>query len=161
MNKFKKQAIIFVAQGAYTGRFPIAPGTAGSVLGVLLYLGMVKTFSPGIYFLIGVFLFVVGTWSATRAEELLGKKDHSSIVIDEIVGYLISMFLVPFDWRFVIAGFVLFRIFDVLKPYPLQRIQRIHGGLGVMLDDVGAGIYTNFILQVAVPFFMTCVSNPM
>jgi phosphatidylglycerophosphatase A len=147
MNKITRAVVIFIAQGAYAGRFPIAPGTAGTLVGVLLYL-LMKGLSPGIYAVSCLLLFVVGTWAAGRAEELLGRKDHSSIVIDEIAGYMVSMFLVPPAWGFLIAGFLLFRFFDIVKPYPLNRLQDIRGGLGVMLDDIGAGIYTNVVLQL-------------
>lgn len=151
MNSLSKAVIIFISQGAYSGRFPIAPGTAGTAVGVLLYLWM-KGLSPALYLAACLVLFVIGTWAAGHAETLLGRKDHSSIVIDEVVGYLLSMFMLPPAWGFVLAGFLLFRIFDIIKPYPLRRIQDLHGGLGVMLDDVGAGIYTNVVLQVVFLF---------
>ncbi len=147
MNRATSAVIIFIAQGAYAGKSPVAPGTAGTVVGVLLYLWM-KGLSPVIYVVACLLLFVLGTWVAGRAEELLGKKDHPSIVIDEIAGYLVSMFLVPHGWIFVVAGFLVFRFFDIVKPYPLKRLQEIRGGLGVMLDDFGAGIYTNVVLQL-------------
>jgi phosphatidylglycerophosphatase A len=81
---------------------------------------------------------------------VLGAKDSPTIVIDEIAGYLLAMFLIPFAWWAVIAGFVLFRFFDILKPWPVNKLQDIPGGPGVMLDDIGAGIYTNVILQITV-----------
>ncbi len=147
MNRLTREAIIFIAQGAYAGRFPVAPGTAGTLVGVLLYLWM-KGLSPGIYLVVCLFLFVLGTWVAGRAEALLGRTDHPSIVIDEIAGYMVSMYMVPPAWGFLVAGFLLFRFFDIVKPSPLKRLQEIRGGLGVMLDDIGAGIYTNLVLQV-------------
>ncbi len=147
MNKITRVVVIFIAQGAYAGRSPIAPGTAGTLVGVLLYLWM-KGLSPAFYLIVCLLLFVIGTWAAGHAETLLGRKDHSSIVIDEIAGYMVSMFMVPPAWGFLVAGFFLFRIFDIVKPYPLKRLQEIRGGLGVMLDDIGAGVYTNIMLQV-------------
>lgn len=147
MNKISRAVVIFIAQGAYAGRFPIAPGTAGTLAGVLLYL-LMKGLSPGIYLIVCLFLFVLGTWVAGRAEKALGRTDHPSIVIDEIAGYMVSMFMVPPAWGFLVAGFFLFRMFDIVKPYPLKRLQDRHGGLGVMLDDIGAGVYTNIVLQV-------------
>ncbi len=89
----------------------------------------------------------IGTWAAGKAEQLLGKKDAQSIVIDEIAGYLVSMIMAPAGWGFIAGGFVLFRLFDISKPWPLKRLQDLHGGWGVMIDDVGAGIYTNITLQ--------------
>ena len=147
MNKITRVVVIFIAQGAYAGRSPVAPGTAGTLAGVLLYLWM-KGLSPGIYLVVCLFLFVLGTWVAGRAEKALGRTDHPSIVIDEIAGYMVSMFMVPPAWGFLVAGFFLFRIFDIVKPYPLRRFEEIRGGLGVMLDDIGAGVYTNIMLQV-------------
>jgi phosphatidylglycerophosphatase A len=149
MNKISKAVVIFIAQGAYAGRLPVAPGTAGTLAGVLLYL-LMKGFSPGIYFVVCLLLFVLGTWVAGRAEKALGRTDHPSIVIDEIAGYMVSMFMVPPAWGFLVAGFFLFRIFDIVKPYPLRRLEEIRGGLGVMLDDIGAGIYTNVVLQLVI-----------
>lgn len=142
------KAILFIAQGAYSGRFPVAPGTAGTMVGVLLYLAM-KDLPPYGYSLLAAFIVCAGIWAAGRAETILGRTDHSSIVIDEIAGYLVAMMLIPGTWQYLAAAFVLFRIFDILKPFPLNRLQEMHGGTGVMLDDIGAGIYTNIVLQTA------------
>lgn len=149
MNRPARAIILFMAQGAYSGRFPVAPGTAGTLVGVLLYLAM-KGLLPAVYGALCVVLFFIGVWISGRAETILGRTDHPSIVIDEIAGFLVAMFMVPAGWQYVGAGFVLFRIFDIAKPFPLKRLQDLHGGLGVMLDDIGAGIYTNFVLQLAV-----------
>lgn len=148
MSRVARGAILFIAQGAYAGRFPVAPGTAGTVVGVLLYLGM-KGLAPGWYLSLCVLIFLAGTWAAGRAEVMLGRTDSPSIVIDEISGYLVAMFMAPTSWGFIVAGFFLFRAFDIVKPWPLRRLEKLHGGLGVMLDDLGAGIYTNIILQIA------------
>ena len=152
MDRIKKTVIIFIAQGAYTGRFPVAPGTAGTVIGVLLYLWM-RSISHTAYLVLCTIVILVGTWTAGRAEAYLGRKDPPSIVIDEIAGYLVAMFMVPQGWGFVVTGFLLFRIFDIMKPYPLKRLQNIHGGVGVMVDDIGAGVYTNLVLQAAAFYF--------
>jgi len=149
MSRVARECILFISQGAYSGRFPVAPGTAGTVVGALLYLAM-KDLAPLWYLSICVLLFLVGIWTAGRSEVLLGRKDSPSIVIDEIAGYLTAMFLVPAGWGFVATGFLLFRVFDIMKPYPLKRFEKAPGGLGVMLDDIGAGIYTNLVLQAAV-----------
>jgi phosphatidylglycerophosphatase A len=146
-NRIAKTVILFVAQGAYSGRSPFAPGTAGTVVGVLLYL-LVKGLGTAWYLAAAMAVIIIGVWTAGRAEILLGKKDAQSIVIDEIAGYLVSMVLVPSGWMYVVAAFILFRVFDVIKPWPLKRLQDLHGGLGVMLDDIGAGVYTNIALQI-------------
>ncbi len=140
--------ILFIAQGAYSGKSPFAPGTAGTLVGVLLYLG-IRNSGPPFYSSLTILLCIVGTWAAGRAEIILGKKDSPSIVIDEIAGYLIALFMAPSGWGFVAAAFILFRVFDIVKPWPLKQLQKVRGGPGVMLDDIGAGVYTNVLLQVA------------
>ncbi len=148
----RNRLILFVAQGAYSGRSPFAPGTAGSVVGVLLYLCIAHQPLWGYLLACGATI-LIGIWSAGRAEKLLGRKDDGSIVIDEIAGFLVSMILVPRGWAWIAAGFFLFRLFDVVKPWPVKRLQDLHGGPGIVLDDVGAGIYTNIVLQVTVFYF--------
>ena len=152
MNRLSRTITLFIAQGAGAGRFPVAPGTAGTLVGVLLYWCM-KGLSPVWYGALLLLIILIGTWAAGRAEVLLGRKDSPSIVIDEIAGYVTAMFLVPTGWWFVAAGFLLFRVFDIMKPYPLKRFEKAPGGAGVMLDDIGAGIYTNLVLQSVVFLF--------
>ncbi len=149
MNRVSRAVILFIAEGAYSGKSPLAPGTAGTLAGVLLYVG-IREASSFLYIVITLMVCAGGTWAAGRAEKILGCKDCPSIVIDEIAGYLIAMFMVPAGWGFVAAGFFLFRLFDIIKPWPLYALQKINGGLGVMLDDIGAGIYTNILLQAGV-----------
>jgi phosphatidylglycerophosphatase A len=141
------QIILFIAQGAYSGRVPGAPGTAGTFTGVFLYL-FLKDFAVGWY--IGACIVTAGiaVWSAHEAEKVLGSKDHPSIVIDEIAGFLVAMAMAPPSWGFIALGFILFRVFDIVKPFPLKKIQNLHGGLGVVADDIGAGIYANVSLRI-------------
>jgi phosphatidylglycerophosphatase A len=148
MNRVARTVILFISQGAYAGRSPVAPGTAGTVVGVFLYLGM-KDLDPATYLAVCILVSLVGTWAAGRAEVILGRTDSSSIVIDEIAGFLVAMLLVPIGWLYLVSGFLLFRAFDILKPWPLKHLQDLHGGPGVMLDDIGAGVYTNIILHLA------------
>lgn len=148
MSKVANTVILFMAQGAYVGRVPLAPGTAGTVVGVFLYLGM-KGLVPVHYLAISVLIFFIGTWAADRAEVILGRTDSPSIVIDEVVGYLVAMLVVPTGWIYIVSGFLLFRAFDILKPWPLKHLDKLHGGLGIMLDDIGAGVYANLVLQLA------------
>lgn len=149
MHIFLRTIILFISQGAFSGRFPFAPGTAGTLVGVLLYWYM-KELPPAGYGILLLLITLIGTWAAGRTEVLLGRKDNPSIVIDEIAGYLIAMLLVPVGLWYAAAGFFLFRFFDIMKPFPLRRLEKLSGGLGVMLDDIGAGIYTNLVLQAAV-----------
>jgi phosphatidylglycerophosphatase A len=148
MNKAFDKIALFLAQGAYSGRAPIAPGTAGTVVGVLLYLFM-KDLGPLVYSAVCAAVIAVGTWAAGRVDRLFGTKDNSTIVIDEIAGYLVAMLMVPGTWLYIIAAFFLFRFFDIAKPFPLRRLEEVPGGPGVMLDDMGAGMYTNVMLQIA------------
>jgi phosphatidylglycerophosphatase A len=144
----KQHLVLFIAQGAYSGKSPFAPGTAGTVVGVLLYL-LLAGLSLVAYLAACVLVTVIAIWTAGEAEKLLGKKDPGAVVIDEIAGFLVSMILVPRGWTWIAAGFFLFRFFDVVKPWPLRRLQDLHGGPGIVLDDIGAGVYTNIMLHLA------------
>jgi phosphatidylglycerophosphatase A len=139
----------WIATGFGIGRFPIAPGTAGSLAGLALVL-LLRPFSLHLY--IGLFLLTVGlgVYCAGRTERALGVRDDPAIVIDEIAGMLLAVFLIPAGTGFLAGGFVLFRALDILKPFPARWVQeRIAGGWGVMLDDLVAGAYANLILQAA------------
>src|ERR1700674_1153967 len=116
-----RSIIIFLATGAYTGYFPVAPGTAGSIPGLILaWLIFAPMWRHSIVLFIAVFalLFAACCWVAGRAEEIFAQRDDSRIVIDEVLGMVASMFLLPTDWRHLAVGFFLFRLFDVLKPFP-------------------------------------------
>jgi phosphatidylglycerophosphatase A len=139
--------VLFIAQGVFSGRVPFAPGTAGSLIGVLLWWFLRELTLPW-YAAVCAALVVIGTWAAGRAEIILGQKDSPSIVIDEITGFLVAMFLIPPGWGTLAAGFALFRFFDIAKPWPIRRLQEIPGGAGVMADDIVAGIYVNLLLQI-------------
>ena len=128
------------------GYAPIAPGTFGSAAGLLLWWALptsTLTHAGAI-----VALFVVGSWSGNIAERHFGRTDPSQVVIDEVMGMLITLFLNPVGWIGAILAFFLFRIFDVIKPYPSDRLERLHGGVGVMADDGMAAIYANLTLRV-------------
>lgn len=148
IKSLSREITIFIAQGAYAGRFPFAPGTAGTAAAVPLYL-LLKGLPPAGYLIVCLVAVAIAVVTAGAAEKLLGQKDAPSIVIDEIAGYLVAMALLPSNWPFIISGFFLFRLFDIIKPFPLKRLQDLHGGPGVVLDDIGAGVYTNLVLQIA------------
>jgi phosphatidylglycerophosphatase A len=145
--------IIAVASGGYIGYIPFASGTFGSLLGIPLFLGFsrLQPVSLLAYVLLYVVAVAAACWVAGRAEEYFEEHDSHKIVIDEIVGYVAAtMFLQP-SWGSVIAAFVIFRVLDVLKPFPAGYVdQRLTGGAGVVLDDVVSGIYTNLALQALV-----------
>lgn len=140
--------VIFFSTGFYTGYFPIAPATFSTLtVGIPLYL-LISGLSMYWYALFTGALFLPAVRLADRAEEIFQKKDCSFIVIDEIVGFLITMFMVPFTWGFLALGFILFRLFDIVKPPPANIFNtRRKGGLDVVMDDVIAGIYANVMLQ--------------
>lgn len=144
VNKF----VIAVATGGYAGYCPVAPGTAGALVG-LLFCFLFSSYSLPIYFLTTAALFFLGAWCAERAEVLFGQKDSPKIVIDEIIGYLVTMMLVPFSPGSAALGFFFFRLFDILKPPPAREIdRRMKGGFAVVLDDAVAGLYSNFALRL-------------
>jgi phosphatidylglycerophosphatase A len=128
------------------GYAPIAPGTFGSAAGLLLW--WLLPASTATHAIVIVALFAVGSWSGNVAEHYFGRTDPGQVVIDEVMGMLITLFLNPVGWIGAILAFFLFRIFDVIKPYPSDRLERLHGGVGVMADDGMAAIYANLTLRV-------------
>lgn len=139
---------MIIATGFYSGYLPKAPGTWGSLVGLLLYF-LLQALSLPVYLAVVAGLFVVGSFAAGEAEKIMDNRDPGVVVIDEIVGMLITMIAVPATPLTMALGFILFRIFDIAKPFPVNFFdQRFHGGLGIMLDDVAAGIYSLIILQL-------------
>jgi phosphatidylglycerophosphatase A len=143
---------VFIATVAYCGYFPIAPGTVGSAAGLVVYLLVWWAQSPLVEVALILTLFLAGVWAGTTAERYFGGIDPGPIVIDEVVGMLITLAFIPVGLSGAIAGFVLFRIFDVIKPFPAGRLERLHGGFGVMADDAMAAIYANVSLRIAMAF---------
>lgn len=139
---------VFIATAGYSGYFPFAPGTVGSAVGLLFYLLVWWTQSPIVEVGLIVVLFAAGVWAGTTAERYFGGIDPGPVVIDEVVGMLITLAFIPVGWPGAIAGFFLFRIFDIVKPYPARALERLHGGLGVMADDAMAAIYANLSLRL-------------
>ena len=139
---------VFIATVGYCGYFPIAPGTVGSAAGLLFYVLVWWAQSPVVEVGLILALFAAGIWAGTTAERYFGGIDPGPIVVDEVVGMLITLAFIPVGWSGAIAGFVLFRIFDVIKPYPAGRFERLHGGLGVMADDAMAAVYANVSLRI-------------
>lgn len=136
-----------LALGFGAGLSPLAPGTMGTLVAVPLYWGL-KSIHPGLFLAaIGLGL-VVGVYVCSRVNRDLGRNDHPAIVWDEVVGYWIAMVGTPLTWQYALAGFVLFRLFDICKPGPIGWIERKGGGgLGVMLDDALAGVMTALVLN--------------
>lgn len=130
---------------AGAGYAPVAPGTAGSLV-ALAALWLIP-FPPFVLVLTLVFVILVGLWASTRAERLLGRKDPSQVVIDEVAGMILSVLTLPRAPMVLLAAFVLFRLFDIVKPFPARQSQNFLGGIGVMLDDLVAGAYTLVLLS--------------
>ncbi|MET4000912.1 phosphatidylglycerophosphatase A [Marinobacterium sp. MBR-109] len=142
-----RNPVHFLAFGLGSGASPKAPGTAGTLAAVPLWYLMAQT-PLTIYLLLVLVAFVIGIWLCGRTSRDLGVHDHGGIVWDEFVGYWITMIAVPVDWIWALAGFILFRLFDIWKPWPIGPVDRhVHGGLGIMLDDVLAGIMAALVLQ--------------
>jgi phosphatidylglycerophosphatase A len=139
---------VFVATAGYAGYFPIAPGTVGSAVGLLVYAIVWWAQSPVVEVALIAVLFAAGVWAGTIAERYFGGIDPGPIVLDEVVGMLVTLAFIPVGWGGALAGFFLFRLFDVIKPYPAARFEKLHGGLGVMADDAMAAIYANVSLRI-------------
>lgn len=138
----------FLALGFGSGLAPAAPGTVGTLAAVPLYL-LFQPLPPAYYLGVLLLTFLLGIWLCDVTARQLGVHDHPGIVWDEFVGYWITMFAAPTGWLWVVLGFALFRIFDVLKPWPIRWIdKRVGGGFGIMLDDVLAGLFGFVILQL-------------
>lgn len=159
------------------GYLPIAPGTWGSLVGVGLYLLWQRvggrfyfTFGNGDSIFIGyealwtsltllllIGVTMVGIWAATRVERLSGRKDPGIVVIDEVAGQLITLSITPHfhyrEWPLVLVGFLLFRAFDIWKPYPIRKLEALESGLGIMADDVLAGMYAATVLSLGAAFY--------
>lgn len=138
---------VFIATFGYCGYAPAAPGTVGSAAGLVVYLLVWWSESRLVEAGLIVLLFAAGAWAGTTAERYFGGIDPGPVVIDEVVGMLITLAFIPVGVTGALAGFVLFRIFDVIKPYPAGRLERLHGGLGVMADDAMAAVYANVSLR--------------
>jgi phosphatidylglycerophosphatase A len=139
---------VFIATVGYCGYSPFAPGTVGSAAGLVVYLLVWWTQSPIVEIALIVALFAAGVWAGTTAEQYFGGIDPGPVVIDEVVGMLITLAFIPVGWSGALTGFLLFRVFDVIKPFPAGRFEQLHGGLGVMADDAMAAVYANVSLRL-------------
>ena len=137
--------ITFLATGFGSGLSPVAPGTAGTLVGVFICLLCLPLPWP-MRLLIVIALLALSIYVAGRAEKIYQKKDDQRIVIDEIIGLQITMLPVAITVLHLCVGFVLFRVFDIIKPFPINNLQKLPGGWGVVIDDVAAGIYAGVIL---------------
>ncbi len=153
-SRITHRILMFLASGLGAGYSPIASGTVATAVAIPIYfaafhpLNHLNLLHAGIYLVLLAFLFLLGVYVSTKAELALKEKDPHYVTIDEIAGFMMTMFLVPFSSKSIIAGFFLFRLFDVWKPYPIRQIQILRGGWGVMIDDMLAGLYSCICLQI-------------
>lgn len=146
-----RKPVKLIASFFYLGHSPFMPGTVGSLAGLLVYF-VVKE-SALLHAFSMVFLFALGMVFSGEAERVYKRKDANMIVIDEACGMLLALFLLPYKLGAVILGFILFRVFDIIKPPPAKRVEAISGAFGIMFDDLIAAVYSNIILQVLVRVF--------
>ena len=137
---------IFLCTFGYIGYFPFAPGTVGSAAGLLVYAAVALTGSWWAQAAAIAIVFATGVWAATIGEHYFGGIDPGPIVIDEVLGMLVTLAFVPVGIKGAAVGFFVFRVLDVFKPYPAGRLERLHGGLGVMADDAAAALYGNAVM---------------
>lgn len=143
-----RNPVHFLAFGLGSGAAPKAPGTFGTLAAVAIYL-FLPISDPLLYSGIVLASFIVGVWLCGKTARDIGVHDHGGIVWDEFVGYWLTMLMAPPGWLWIIIGFVLFRLFDIIKPWPIRWLDRhVHGGLGIMIDDVLAGIFALVCLQL-------------
>ncbi len=141
-----RHLITFLATGCCIGKVPFAPGTAGTIVGVLLYL-LLEPLSHFMYAVTVIAFIFMASWVATRAQDILSEQDPQEVVIDEVAGFLVTMAFHRSDIWMLLGGFVIFRVFDIVKPFPIRWIERrFLSGWGIVLDDVAAGVYANIAL---------------
>jgi phosphatidylglycerophosphatase A len=149
-----KGLILFLSSGTFLGYIPLASGTFGTLWGIPLAYWL-SGYTLGFQILFIVFATGVSIYLADRAEKIWGRKDPSQVVIDEIMGYLVTLAGLPFSWETAMAGFFIFRFMDILKPFPIRKIDRsLPGGWGIVLDDILAGVYSQILLRLGLFFLI-------
>ena len=149
-NTLVERLGVFVATCGYVGYAPVAPGTFGSAAGLAVFAAVRASGSTGIEIATIVGLFAIGIWSAAVAEHHFGGVDPGPVVMDEVVGMLITLALLPVTLIGAVVGFLIFRAFDVIKPWPSGRFEALPGGLGVMADDGMAAVYANLVMRALI-----------
>ena len=147
---FKHHAVMVLATGGYIGRSPVAPGTLGSLIGLPMAWGL-SALSWPLASLVSLALIAVAVWVTGAAERIVGAEDPGCIVLDEIAGMVVALNGIPFSAATALGGFVLFRIFDITKPPPVGTLdRRLHGGWGIVMDDIVAGVMANVALRIGI-----------
>jgi phosphatidylglycerophosphatase A len=140
---------VALATVAGVGYWPIAPGTAGSAVGALLYL-LTRSWPMAWQAALIVAISVVGVWAGGVAARHFGREDPGQVVIDEVAGQLVTFFATGISHQGVVVGFLIFRVFDIVKPWPARQFERLPGGSGIMADDLMVGVYGNLLLRLAI-----------
>jgi phosphatidylglycerophosphatase A len=147
----KGKMVLVLSSWFGSGFAPVAPGTFGTLAAIPLVMGF-GFLGPWAAFLCVVGISALAVWVSQKAESLFAKKDPSQVVIDEVAGLSVTMFLVPLSWLSICLGFFLFRFFDILKPWPVNRAEKLPGGFGIVLDDLVAGVYAQLFLRGILAF---------
>ncbi|MDZ7696905.1 MAG: phosphatidylglycerophosphatase A [Deltaproteobacteria bacterium] len=150
--RFSSRVALILSTWFGSGYAPVAPGTLGTLAAVPLVI-LVGMLGGGYGLFVLLMVTGVGIWASNRSRKLLGREDPSQVVIDEVAGYLLTLFLLPINWMTLTAGFFLFRIFDILKPWPVNRAEELKGGFGIVADDLIAGLYAHLILRAGLWVF--------
>jgi phosphatidylglycerophosphatase A len=151
--KFSDKAVLFLATGFNIGKIPFAPGTFGSIPGLVLGFALAGLTLPLAAVCLVLFI-AMAVGIAAKAEKLLKQKDPGCIVIDEIAGMAVTLIGLPFNLTTALIGFIIFRILDISKPFPIRAMdKRVSGGVGIVIDDVAAGIIANLLLRMFIYFF--------
>ena len=143
----------FLFTSFYAGYSPVAPGTAGSLVGMIFFIIEYFVFGNMVWavnLLMVAVMFYPSIKLADEGEKFFGEKDPGQVVIDEVLGYWISVLFLPFNWTTAVLAFFLFRFMDILKPFPAGRVQLLRGGVGIVLDDCVAGVYANIALRIII-----------
>jgi len=148
----EERIAIFLASGFYSGFFPLAPGTVGTLVAIPLYFVISRFNSNATYIIITISLLLVGIIVSQKAARVFRQRDPSLIVVDEMVGFLVAMFLIEVTWWRLLGAFFIFRFLDIVKPFPVGAVEELGKGIGIMADDLVAGIYTNIIMHLAIKF---------
>jgi phosphatidylglycerophosphatase A len=148
MARWLDRLALFVATGLGSGYSPVAPGTAGSVVGVLLFLPLAGLAWPA-QLAATAALAVLGTFAASRVAKRVGREDPGLVVVDEVAGQWVTLLALPLTPLSALVGFLLFRAMDIVKPWPARELERLPGGLGIVADDLAAGVYAHLGLRVA------------
>lgn len=146
-----RKLLLAIGTGLGAGYIPYCPGTVGTLWGVLIYIVLSAiTFNLWWHIAVTLGVILLGMWISGRCERILKDRDHSSIVIDEIGGYLVAMIGISFSVPFLVLGFLLFRLLDIAKPFRIEKLQNYSGGWAVVLDDVAAGVLANILLRIMI-----------